>query len=231
MLLPPVFHFVDDGLSREPGWRRVALLPAQIEITIFSFPNGQIFWGPWLNCMLENTIKKNMAMGKHWWSEAEANIHQGPEPHRSQRIKPFSLWCSTGIGRPKQSNCKVLINKHRIFKLAEQTAPDAVSAQRTGRPRSSTRCGGTDPQPPPGCPTLHTPTQAPACSAEKQRRQSSILKRPGSLMQMNGCLSCVKDFCECLRCQVFRTGTLLRTNEMPIVRHKLHLRSVLWESH
>lgn len=65
VLLPPVFHFIDDPLSREHGWRRVALLPAQIEITIFNFLNGKIFGGPWLNCMLKNTIKENMAMGKH----------------------------------------------------------------------------------------------------------------------------------------------------------------------
>ena len=71
VLLPPVFHFIDDRLSREHGWRRVALLPAQIEITIFNFLNGKIFGGPWLNCMLKNTIKENMAMGKHWWREAE----------------------------------------------------------------------------------------------------------------------------------------------------------------
>lgn len=71
VLLPPVFHFIDDRLSREHGRRRVALLPAQNEITIFTFLNGKILGGPWLNCMLKNTIKENKAMGKHWWREAE----------------------------------------------------------------------------------------------------------------------------------------------------------------
>lgn len=65
VLLPPVFHFIDDWLSREHGLRGVALLPAQIEITIFSLLNGKVFGGPWLNCMLKNRIKENMAMGKH----------------------------------------------------------------------------------------------------------------------------------------------------------------------
>lgn len=81
VLLPPVFHFIDDRLSREHGWRRIALLPAQIEITTFNFLNGKIFGGPWLNCMLKNTIKDNMAMGKHWWREAERQTFTRDQNH------------------------------------------------------------------------------------------------------------------------------------------------------
>lgn len=81
VLLPPVFHFIDDWLSREQGWRRVALLPTQIEVTIFSFLNGKIFGGPWLNCILKNTEQGNGRVLIE--GSRERSIHQRPEYHRS----------------------------------------------------------------------------------------------------------------------------------------------------
>lgn len=82
VLLPPVFHFIDDWLSRQQGWRRVALLPTQIEVTIFSFLNGKIFGGPRLNCMLKNTEQSN---GRALIERSrERSIHQRPEYHHSQ---------------------------------------------------------------------------------------------------------------------------------------------------
>lgn len=103
-MLSPVLHFIDDWLSREQGWMRVALLPTQIEVTILSFLNGKIFGGPWLNCMLKNTEQGN--------GSRERSIHQRSDYHHSQCIYPFSLCCSTRIERPNLSNFRVFTNKH-----------------------------------------------------------------------------------------------------------------------
>lgn len=95
VLLPPIFYFKDDWLSREHGWGGVALLPAQIEITIFSLLNGKISGGPWFNCILkQNKTKKTQ--GEQGNEKAltersrDKDIHQRPESQSQSILDLFT---------------------------------------------------------------------------------------------------------------------------------------------
>lgn len=174
---------------------RVALLPTQIEVTIFSFLNGKIFGGPWLNCMLKNTEQGN--------ESRERSIHQRPDYHHSQCIYPFSQCSSTRIERPNLSNFRVFINKHWFFNLAElhgllvhwmqlsawrngnNLCPDSGSCE-AGWAQSSNVTAKL-------CwlPVSWKSMWTSAYLADKQQHQSSILKRLFSLSMVWKWFFCV----------------------------------------
>lgn len=135
LLLAPVFYFIDDWLSKKHGWSSIALLPAQIEITIFIFLNGKIFGSPGLNCTLKkSTIRENMNFCMIMWRDMimwrEAETKKTFTRGQNVRVDAFQAFSlsSARIQRPEQHSCEVFINKHCKSRLAAQTSNSTFSA-------------------------------------------------------------------------------------------------------